>query len=106
MTHQYFFRALGTGCGLQLCADSRLEADMAAALAMAEVERIEKKYSRYDQESTLSIINRAAGGGGTVTLDDETALLVEFAFACHEKSGGLFDITAGVLRRAWNFGSE
>jgi thiamine biosynthesis lipoprotein len=79
---------------------------MAAALAMAEVERIEKKYSRYDQESTLSIINRAAGGGGTVTLDDETALLVEFAFACHEKSGGLFDITAGVLRRAWNFGSE
>jgi len=37
---------------------------MAAALAMAEVERIEKKYSRYDQESTLSIINawRAEAG--------------------------------------------
>jgi thiamine biosynthesis lipoprotein len=83
-----------------------VQADMAAALAMAEVERIERKYSRYIQNSTLSTINRVAGEGGRVTVDEETAGLLDFAFACYEKSDGLFDITAGVLRRVWNFAGK
>lgn len=62
----YSFGALGTDCSLQLFADSRAQADMAAALAVAEVERIEGKYSRYKQTSALSAINRAAGCGEAV----------------------------------------
>lgn len=76
---------------------------MFAALAAAEVERIEEKYSRYKQSSTLSTINRAAGDGEVVVVDEETAALIDYAFGCYTKSDGLFDITSGVLRRAWNF---
>jgi thiamine biosynthesis lipoprotein len=36
-------------------------------------------------------------------VDDETAALLDFAFAAYEKSDGLFDISSGLLRRAWNF---
>jgi len=101
--HSYSFGAMGTSCALQLFADSPLRADMAAALAGAEVERIEAKYSRYKPDSILSTINRLAGEGETVEVDEETAGLLDYSFACHRKSDGLFDITAGVLRRVWNF---
>ena len=46
---------------------------MACAWAIAEVERIEKKYSRYAETSILSGINRVAGVGGTVAVDEEIA---------------------------------
>lgn len=36
-------------------------------------------------------------------MDEETAALLDYASRCYEQSGGLFDITSGVLRRAWNF---
>jgi thiamine biosynthesis lipoprotein len=75
-------------------------------MAVAEVERIEAKYSRYLASSFLSSLNQAAGQGGTVQVDAETAGLLDYAFACFRKSDGLFDITAGVLRRAWNFRSS
>jgi len=36
-------------------------------------------------------------------VDPETATLLDYADACHRISGGLFDITSGVLRRIWRF---
>lgn len=36
-------------------------------------------------------------------MDDESAKLLDFAAVLHDLSGGLFDITSGVLRRAWTF---
>ncbi|CAA9890923.1 FAD:protein FMN transferase (fragment) [Candidatus Methylobacter favarea] len=36
-------------------------------------------------------------------MDDETAGLLNYAAACYEQSGGLFDITSGILRRVWDF---
>jgi thiamine biosynthesis lipoprotein len=38
-------------------------------------------------------------------VDDETAKLLDYAFACYKRSGGLFDITSGLLRRIWDFKS-
>ena len=35
-----------------------------------------------------------------VEVDDETAALLDYAAIAHAQSGGLFDITSGVLRRA------
>jgi thiamine biosynthesis lipoprotein len=46
-----------------------------------------------------------AAAGGALEVDDETAALLDYAFACHRKSGGLVDITTGLLRRAWDFSS-
>ena len=74
----------------------------AADLAIAEVARIEAKYSRYRPDSVVSAIN-AGAGGAPVAIDAETAALLHYASACHRESGGLFDATSGVLRRAWRF---
>jgi len=81
--------------------DSAL-ADAAANAAIAEVKRIEAKYSRYLDDSVVSRIN-AAAGGAPVRVDEETLGLLMFADACFRQSEGLFDATSGVLRRAWNF---
>jgi FAD:protein FMN transferase len=72
-------------------------------LAILEVQRIEQKYSRYRADSIVSRINVAAGTGLALTVDAETAALLDFAQSLHSLSDGLFDITSGVLRRAWDF---
>ena len=38
-----------------------------------------------------------------VEVDEETARLLDYAGRLHELSGGRFDVTSGVLRRAWRF---
>ncbi len=93
---------MGSPCDLHLYgADVRCIEDAADA-ARAEVERLEAKYSRYRSDSVLSQIN-AGAGGPALRLDDETAGLLEFACKAHAESGGLFDPSAGILRRAWDF---
>lgn len=68
----------------------------------AEAERLESKYSRYRADSTLSSINSCAGNE-PVSVDAETAALIDLAAVAHNQSDGLFDPTSGVLRRVWNF---
>ena len=104
--YHFPFTAMGTECNLYLYSEEASHAEKAAHAAGGEVIRIEQRYSRYNSGSVLSGINRAARQGGNATLDEETALLTEYAFACHQKSGGLFDITSGVLRKAWDFSSD
>ena len=70
--------------------------------AIADVLRIEAKYSRYRDDSVTTSINRAAGRD-EVAIDAETKALLRYADQCHALSGGRFDITSGVLRRAWDF---
>lgn len=96
---------MGSQCDLQLYASDEETAAHAAELAIAEVLRIEARYSRYRDDSILSAINRAAAQGESLSIDEETAALLDYAYACHAKSDGLFDITSGVLRRAWDFDS-
>jgi len=70
-------------------------------VAALEAWRVEKKYSRYRKDSVLAWIH--AQRGSTVRVDEETASLIDFAQQCFEFSDGLFDITSGILRRAWTF---
>jgi thiamine biosynthesis lipoprotein len=63
--------------------------------------RIEQKFSRYLHDSVLSRLNADAGAISAV--DEETANLLDFASQMNRLSDGLFDITSGVLRRAWTF---
>jgi FAD:protein FMN transferase len=98
----YAFRAMGGQHELQLWAHDRLVADRAAHTAIGDVLRIEAKYSRYREDSVTAAINRAAGGAA-VAIDQETAALLRFGERCHALSGGRFDLTSGVLRRAWDF---
>jgi thiamine biosynthesis lipoprotein len=70
-------------------------------VAALEAWRVEKKYSRYRKDSVLAWIH--AQRGSTVRVDEETASLIDFAQQSFEISDGLFDITSGILRRAWTF---
>lgn len=83
------------------CAQAKV-ARAALAEGLREVLRIERKYSRYRDDSVVSRIN-AAAGGAPVACDEETRQLLDYADALHLQSGGLFDISSGILRRAWDF---
>jgi len=96
------FRAMASDNELQLDAADPAYARRAADAAIADVLRIEAKYSRYRDDSLVTRINRAAGGAA-VEIDTETAALVAYADRCFSESGGRFDLTSGVLRRAWDF---
>jgi thiamine biosynthesis lipoprotein len=97
------FKAMGTPCDIQLYARTQAEARQVADAAIADVHRLEALYSRYRDDSFLSAINRVADTGGSIAVDEETAGLLNYAATCHDQSDGLFDITSGILRRAWRF---
>ncbi|ANE57765.1 FAD:protein FMN transferase [Methylomonas sp. DH-1] len=99
------FNAMGTPCQIQLFAAGAAEAMAVADAAIADVRRLEARYSRYRDDSFLSEINRAAASGAAIEVDEETAGLLDYAATCYAQSGGLFDITSGILRRAWKFDS-
>jgi thiamine biosynthesis lipoprotein len=94
---------MGSPCQLQLRGESGIEDVVHAAIA--EVARLERKYSRFLDDSVTSHINRCAGESDGVRVDDETAALLDYADMGHRQSGGLFDVTSGVLRRVWDFKS-
>jgi len=98
------FEALGSGCEVVIGSGSKKNAQSIAGCAIEEVSRIECKYSRYRTDSLVSRIN-AAAGHDWVECDEETLSLFQYADTMYESSGGLFDITAGVLRHAWDFGN-
>jgi thiamine biosynthesis lipoprotein len=78
------------------------DAQRVAAAVVADVSRIEAKYSRYRDDSVTTRVN-AAAGAAPVAIDAETAALLRYADQCHRQSGGRFDVTSGVLRRVWDF---
>lgn len=100
------FLAMGGPCRLRIDCDDPAKAGHAIGVAEAEVQRLEAKYSRYQPHSLTSEINRRAGSGQTVTIDPETCGLLNYAQTLWQESGGLFDLTSGVLRRAWDFKSS
>jgi thiamine biosynthesis lipoprotein len=100
--YRFAFRAMASPCEIRLAAPDAHTAGKAALEAIADVQRIEASYSRYRQDSIVGRIN-AAAGREFVECDDETCQLLGYAEHLYGASGGLFDITSGVLRRAWNF---
>lgn len=102
---RFTFRAMASTHELLLASDDEARARRVADAAIADVERIEAKYSRFRDTSLVSAINRASGGA-PVAIDAETAALLRYADACHRASDGRFDVTSGALRRAWDFRRE
>ncbi len=93
------FHAMGCPCKVQ--AQTQAACDAARRI----VDDLEARYSRYRPDSLLSAANRSAGAPQGWKADPETARLLDFAQAAYEQSEGGFDITAGVLRRVWDFRS-
>jgi thiamine biosynthesis lipoprotein len=95
------FAAMASPCEVLLPSMSRSAALAIGMVAAQEAWRVEKKYSRYRDDSVTAWIHD--NRGTTIEVDQETASLLDFANHCFDLSGGLFDITSGVLRRAWTF---
>lgn len=95
------FEAMASPCTLLVDTDDPGEAATLLAVAEAEARRIEQKFSRYRRDNPVYQINHSAGR--PIDVDDETALLINYAATCYEMSNGMFDITSGVLRRIWTF---
>lgn len=97
------FTAMASPCEILLDGRDERALRRAVQAAIDEVRRIESKYSRYLPASVVSRINTAAGGPQAVAVDEETATLLDFAGELWRLGEGRFDITSGVLRRAWDF---
>jgi thiamine biosynthesis lipoprotein len=97
----FSFHAMATPCEVRLETDDDALAEAAAHAAVREALRIEQKFSRYRSDSIIGKIN--SSNGAEVVVDTETSQLMTFAAHCFDVSGGLFDVTSGVLRRIWKF---
>lgn len=95
------FHAMGGPCEVLVETERESVARALTARAADCAARVERKYSRYRKDNIVARINSARGAPTEV--DDETANLLDFADLMHRLSGGTFDITSGVLRRAWTF---
>ena len=95
------FTAMASPCEVLLPLTSEHAAVAIGMVAAQEAWRVEKKYSRYREDSVTAWIHE--NRGTTIEVDPETASLMDFASQCFDLSEGLFDITSGVLRRAWKF---
>ncbi len=97
------FTAMGTQCEIQIYSDHPGKVKRLSKRIINDIQRLEVKYSRYRPDSFLSQINLVANQGGLIKVDDETAILLNYAETCYQQSDGLFDISSGVLRGAWRF---
>jgi FAD:protein FMN transferase len=98
--HAVRFHALGCPCEV-LAQEGPDTLAILGDAAAREAWRIERKFSRYRDDSATSMIHDARGA--RMVVDEETAALLDFARHCYVLSEGLFDITSGVLRRVWTF---
>lgn len=94
------FEAMASPCEVIVDCDDALLANHILQIVRNEVLRIEKKFSRYRSDNIVYQINHQSG---KMTLDEESARLLDYAEKCYDLSGGLFDITSGVLREVWTF---
>jgi thiamine biosynthesis lipoprotein len=92
---------MASPCELLAELEDATEAQKLLDIVTAEASRIEAKFSRYVTDNIVDQINRSAGE--PVTVDEETGHLLDFADHIFRLSDGAFDITSGVLRKAWTF---
>jgi thiamine biosynthesis lipoprotein len=99
------FAAMASECKIYLDVSDEVETSLVAKQVEDEVLRIQNKFSRYRPDSVVSQIN-ALAGSSAYSCDAETASLFNFAHQLHAQFDGVFDITTGVLRRAWDFSAQ
>lgn len=94
---------MGCSCSIQFYAENETHAQVVFQKCFAESARLDRYYSNFTATSFVAEINRSSGDKRGIIVDNETAGLLDYADHCYKMSNGLFDITAGILQRAWNF---
>ena len=95
------FRAMGGPCEVLVETCDRDEAWAVVTRVASCAWRVDEKFSRYRCGNIVDAINSSSGR--SISVDEETARLLDFAATLYQLSEGRFDITCGVLRRAWRF---
>jgi len=95
------FNAMASPCEVIIETDDRDEAETIVKVVATEAWRIEKKFSRYRDDNITFKINNS--NGNVIEVDAETARLLDFSDQLFHMSDGMFDVTSGVLRKAWRF---
>lgn len=96
-------RLMGNTFEFTVVCDDKDLANEKTAMAIAEIRRIEKLFTTFDEDSQTNQINRMAGIGA-VTTDREVFDLIKRSLKISSVTGGAFDITYGSLdKRLWNF---
>ncbi|WP_223144952.1 FAD:protein FMN transferase [Teredinibacter waterburyi] len=95
------FNAMASPCELLIDTKDPSLVQQLATLATNQVRRIENTYSRYRDDNLCHRINTSQGH--PVTIDNECFQLLCYADQCFQLSDGMFDISSGILRRAWRF---
>ncbi len=98
------YAAMAGPCEILLRCKNRSEVERLASLSFIETQRIERKFSRYRDDNIVYKINNSCGK--PVAVDEEFAAIINYVDQCYNLSGGLFDITSGILRKAWKFAGE
>jgi len=95
------FSAMASPCEVLFDNDDLTQVLELGLLAQQEAQRIERKFSRYRDDNLVYAINHSQGKA--ISLDEETAGLMDFCYQIYELSEGSFDISSGLLRQAWHF---
>ena len=95
------FEAMASPCEVLIETQDIKHAETLLQSAADEAWRIEFKFSRYRNDNIIHQVNHS--NGKPIEVDEETASLLDFAAQCYDMSEGMFDVTSGVLRRAWKF---
>jgi thiamine biosynthesis lipoprotein len=92
---------MGTMVEITALGPDRDKLDEAVEAAFSEIERVERLMSGLREDSDVSRINKAAGGG-PVAVDPEVFEVIARSLEISERSGGAFDITVAGLTGLWS----
>lgn len=93
---------MGSRFDITVVANDSVQANNYIDIAVAEITRIEKLISSWDEKSQTSEINRNAGVK-PVQVDKELFDLIERAIGISKLTDGAFDISYASMDRIWKF---
>ncbi len=100
--YRHQFLSMGCPCEIGVFSHAPETARLAIADAENEINRLDRKYSHFRNDSFISRLQTKAKQAGGVNVDFETSALLDYAATQFKLSRGLFDITAGRLSRLWH----
>jgi thiamine biosynthesis lipoprotein len=96
---------MGSAFEFIVVAENEHEGKALLEQSVTEVKRMEALLTEFSEESDTARINRNAGQG-EVQVDEEVFQLIERCNNISKLTGGAFDISAGSLKKLYNFKGE
>ncbi len=101
--HRKVLKLMGNRFEITVVSDKEIWANRRIDDAVAEIRRIEKLFTTFNEESQTSLINRYAGIK-PLKVDKEVFDLIQRSKRISDITQGAFDITYGSIdKRLWNF---